>query len=443
MSEFNGLYNEIYQGLKEIPAYDVHTHINEEHMSARGLDDILLYHMVVSDLYSAGCPSGGRLSEFPQEEYRLKRLKEAVSYIENIRNTSCYFGVRTILKDLYGIDEEISENNYIKIDAIIKSKSGGEFARQTLKKCNIKKTTLEYVKRSEGKFDDIAEYSLEWAFFTRSQWGQFDTALIELEYAWGCASPGDPLPVTIGGDLSFLKKHIKTVDDVDEAMRYYCSLIPYNKVISHTQHISTDIAYRTVTKDEMAAALKNRSKAGPRETEIYANYIHEKYLTALEERKTNMVLQYSIGAEPLPYETGAKLRSETVFDVARLAARHSGLKFVFYLATQHQDQAFCTLARELPNVYLAGYWWHNFFPSVMSQIIAERIDMLSPSKVVGFFSDAYCTDWTYGKAVIVKKQLAKVLAEKVAQGQFSLNVALEYAKKIMHDTPKNLFNIKE
>ena len=132
MSEFNGLYNEIYQGLKEIPAYDVHTHINEEHMSARGLDDILLYHMVVSDLYSAGCPSGGRLPEFPQEEYRLKRLKEAVSYRKYPQHL-LLFGVRTILKDLYGIDEEISENNYLKIDAIIKSRSGGEFARQTLK----------------------------------------------------------------------------------------------------------------------------------------------------------------------------------------------------------------------------------------------------------------------------------------------------------------------
>jgi len=64
MSLVEKLYNEI----KEIEVFDIHTHIDASHPVARGLDDILLYHMVVSDLYAAGCPSGGRMPEYPEEE---------------------------------------------------------------------------------------------------------------------------------------------------------------------------------------------------------------------------------------------------------------------------------------------------------------------------------------------------------------------------------------
>ena len=55
----------IREGLAEIPLLDVHTHLDAAHLAARGLDDVLLYHMMVSELSSAGCPSRARLSEDP------------------------------------------------------------------------------------------------------------------------------------------------------------------------------------------------------------------------------------------------------------------------------------------------------------------------------------------------------------------------------------------
>src|SRR6202035_1918455 len=89
------------------------------------------------------------------------------------------------------------------------------------------------------------------------------------------------------------------------------------------------------------------------------------------------------------------------------------LKFQCFLASRHANQSLCTLARELPNFSLAGYWWHNFFPEVIRQIISERLDMLPATKQVGFFSDAYCVEWTYAKAILVRRQLAAVLAQRI------------------------------
>ena len=52
---------ELEAALAEVPILDIHTHLVGGKLAARGLHDVLLYHMVVSDLYAAGCPSGARL----------------------------------------------------------------------------------------------------------------------------------------------------------------------------------------------------------------------------------------------------------------------------------------------------------------------------------------------------------------------------------------------
>jgi hypothetical protein len=60
------LVDSLENALAAVPVLDVHTHLCGGKLAARGLHDILLYHMIVSDLYSAGCPSGARLTQFPK-----------------------------------------------------------------------------------------------------------------------------------------------------------------------------------------------------------------------------------------------------------------------------------------------------------------------------------------------------------------------------------------
>src|SRR5204862_3773185 len=124
-----------------------------------------------------------------------------------------------------------------------------------------------------------------------------------------------------------------------------------------------------------------------------------------------------------------------------MISRHPKLRFQCFLASRHANQALCTLARELPNFSLAGYWWHNFFPETIRQVIAERLEMLPVNRQIGFFSDAYCVEWTYAKAILVRKQLALVLAEKIEQGQYSREEALAIARTILDESPRTLLRM--
>jgi hypothetical protein len=162
---------------------------------------------------------------------------------------------------------------------------------------------------------------------------------------------------------------------------------------------------------------------------------------ACERLRQRIVFQFSFGAEPLPYETASRLSQRSIAQLAEMIGRHPGLPFQCFLASRHANQSLCTLARELPHLSLAGYWWHNFFPSVIRQVVAERLDMLPLNKQVGFFSDAYCVEWTYAKAVLVRKQLARVLAEKVLQGQFTRDEAVSIARATLYETPQSLLGM--
>jgi len=350
--------------------------------------------------------------------------------------------MKTLLADLYGWEEGITEQNWRRLDALIRAKSGACWAKEILNRANIKRVSTELWRGQGGLHDEVFQYSLEWAFFTRNQWNTYDTALLELEHAWNQETPGAPLGVTADKEALNFKKKIKDIDDVALAVAHYCEKIPYDKIISTASHLSTDITYASATREQMIEALKNRENATAKERDIYANYINELYYGALSEKAAKIVLNYSIGAEPLPYESGSKLRTETVFELAGLLDRYKNLNFSFYLSNLHQNQAMCTLARELPNVSLSAYWWHNFFPTSICQLISQRLDMLPANKQVGFFSDAYCVDWAYAKAIIVRKQLAKVFAEKIAQGQYSFDGALAIAGQIVYETPQELLFMK-
>jgi glucuronate isomerase len=123
------------------------------------------------------------------------------------------------------------------------------------------------------------------------------------------------------------------------------------------------------------------------------------------------------------------------------AARHPRLKFVCFLASRHANQSLCTLCQELPNFSLAGYWWHNFFPDIIRQVMAERLDMLPLNKQIGFFSDAYSIEWVYAKILLVRKVMAQVLGAKVALGQYTQDEAISIAKETLFETPQTVLGM--
>jgi hypothetical protein len=270
---------ELEAALADVPILDIHTHLVGDRLAARGLHDVLLYHMVVTDLYAAGCPSGARLTQFPDwptaDEARA-RITEAVPYLKHIQNTSSFWGVRIILRNMYGWTEPIDERNWKKLDGMIRERADDRaWAHAVLDRARIRRSGTELARRGCGQEDERLQYALEWGFFTRCQWGEFDTALYELERCWGKA-PESPAPIGAGARPS-TEQQIRSLDDVHAAIAHYVQSIPYGRVFATATHLSTDIDYRPVADLEMARALVRRHQAGPAERDCYASYVNDAF----------------------------------------------------------------------------------------------------------------------------------------------------------------------
>lgn len=439
----NSLARDLTLALGDIPVYDVHTHLVGDRLTAHGLHDVLLYHMAVSDLYAAGCPEGARLTQFPgfpDKAEAAARIEQAIPFLHRTRNTSNSWMVRTILRDLYDWTEPVTADNWRRLDAVVTERSAQPgWADGIFDRGRVARTNAEYGRRGDGSGDDSLSYCLEWGFITRVQWGEFDTPLYEMERCWSMPEAGLPMNIG-GGERPELPRTIRSAEDALAAAVHYVDQVP-EMVIGMVTHFSTDIDYTTPTAAQFDDALKRRASAGPAERTVYASFIHEAMLDEFERRRPDVVIQFSFGAEPLPYETGARMRQETLGQVAELMARHPGLRFQVTNATRHVNQGLCSIAREVPNLSLAGYWWHGFYPDAIKQAIGERLDMLPTTSQCAFFSDAYCVEWQYGKATLVRRMLAEALAERVERGQYGVDDALSIARSVLFESPEHLLGM--
>jgi hypothetical protein len=432
------------EAVRGLPLLDAHTHLVDGRLGARGLHDVVLYHMSISELHAAGCPSAERLTaypDWPDEHETQSRLVEAIPYLDSVRNTSIQWGIRMMLAELYNWKEAVTLDNWERLDGIIRERSDdGAWHREVMHRAGIQRACTELARREAGDDDDALQYALEWAFFTRCQWGEYDTALYELERCWG-KTPDSPMPIG-SGKRPVPERAIHSLRDVHEGIAWYVNQIPVEKILSTATHLSTDIEYQEISDTTMTRALERRGQATAAERDIYASYINEHFLTALEEKcGDSVVFQFSLGAEPLPTGTDSRLSQRTIAYVGKMVASHPGLRFQCFLSSAHANQSLCTLCRELPNLSLAGYWWHNFFPATMERVMAERLDMLPVNKQIGFFSDAYCIEWSWAKAEMIRRVLAKVLEDKIRLGQYDQESALSVAKSIFFDAPQELLGM--
>ena len=443
VKEVIAMKNQILNELNKLKIYDTHTHLTAAHMAARGLHDVMLYHMMVSELYSAGCPDGERLAEEVSDEEAARRIERAIPYLPYVRNTAIYKLMRRILSDLYDWNAPITLENWRILDQRIRDKynhNDPAWVEEIFKKAGVKRAVTEYCRKNQGEFDNLLQYSLEWGFFARNQWGHYDAALLELEHAWEQDEPGAPLPVT-AGNISF-KKRVQSVQDVYDAMDHYCDRIPVDKIVSTAQHISTDIHFCQATEEMMEEALKNRDHAGERERDIYSSFVFQRFLDTYQKKCSNVVFQFSIGAEPLPFETGSKLRTESVSDLANFLAKNPNMQFQAMLSSAYQNQAICTLVREFPNLSVIGFWWHNFFPAYIRRVMDERLDMLPLNRQITCFSDAYCADWLYTKCCLIKELLAEILAQRVEDGRYAFEEAVGIGRSLLVDAPEEVLNLR-
>jgi len=420
----------IHEALEAVRVIDVHCHLRPQKPAADSLADVLLYHHVWVELISSGMPqrelgSSGLPQEIADLELPpVERVRRALKYLPNIRNTTLGLMLRWLLADLYGV-EEVSEANLEWLYVYVRERGGDprwqeEVLRQ---RCGIE-----------------ASISVEHTGDPYSPALALGREGLPINLQDGKRSPSEVLASLD----AILGREVRTAGDYQEMLAKLIGGWSTRELrfvgLWPLPNMTPDLANECEATRLLEKARRGE-QLSPRELGSFTYYAVTASLDRLREGGPRTI-QLIVGAEVLPPHRSLTHWSERFTGaLGRLANAYEDFHFNLSSASDLYTQDLGILAKHIPNVSVAGYWWHTFYPYYIRKSLETRLDMVPMNKIVGFFSDAYHAEWCYPKLKLVKQITEDVLVDRVERGWYSLELALELVERLFHRNAKEIYGL--
>ena len=422
--------------IRDTPIVDPHTHLRCDRPTAPDLASIMSYHWIQTELRAVGMPAEDLDPSLPPDE----RVCRAIPFLRRMRNTAMSWCFYRILRDLYDFhDPNLTEANYRDVlDRVEVSGRDPQWAQEVLSgRCKIKTLVTSLGNKSDDpsknppnvKFMLDAHYlfcpgvatDLTPFFEGRTSKTAYYEALVSIL--------GDRIgdPVSLARALNdWLDKTVR--GDV----RFSNTFIP--------------IEQRFVEPDELATArVLTRAASGGDldgdDVDVLARFVSWTVLGWHHENRK--AFQIAVGAEYFICDGKSIPRFQETWtsQMARAFHRFPGARFDLMMASDVLAHEVAVLARQFTNVYVSGYWWHNFFPPTIEKNVSMRLQVVPMTKFGGFLCDAYYAEWTYGKLQVVSKAMASAFAHLIEAGYYEEEDVPPILKQILHDTPRDLYDL--
>ena len=141
------------------------------------------------------------------------------------------------------------------------------------------------------------------------------------------------------------------------------------------------------------------------------------------------------------FHTGLQAGNENTLDNARperltnLFRGHPKTRFdVFHCGLPWVEEA-GILAKYFANVWVDFAWVHAISPEMAARALRTYVDMVPRNKVLGFGGDYLVVEKVYGHLELARDGIARALSDRVADGAFTEDAALAWARAMLHDNP--------
>ncbi|HEX8204319.1 MAG TPA: hypothetical protein VF590_27825 [Isosphaeraceae bacterium] len=423
--------------IERTPIIDPHTHIRCDRPTAPDLAALMSYHWVQTELRAVGMPEEDAAPELPPDE----RVRRALPYLKRMRNTAMAWCLFRIFRDLYDFpDPELTEANYRDLyDKVAASGRDPTWARAVLRdRCNIRALVTGLGNRGAEPAEDPVDIYY----------------MLDAHYLFCPGVATDLTPFFTGRTrkaeyyeaLSALFGEApNSVVHLDRLLDAWLDRTVTGRVRFTNTFIPIEQRFAPPDESRVNAILDRLADDWPltdADADALARLVSWRILHWHHERRK--AIQIAVGAEYFICDGKSIPRFQETWtsDMARAFHRFGGARFDVMMASDVLSHELAVVARQFPNVYTSGYWWHNFFPATIERIVGLRIQMTPMTKVGGFLSDAYYAEWTYGKLQIVKKSMAAALARLVEAGFHEEDEVPPILQQILHDTPRDLYDLK-
>ncbi|ADV62713.1 hypothetical protein Isop_2134 [Isosphaera pallida ATCC 43644] len=439
--------------IDDVPIVDPHTHLRAVGPQARDLDALLSYHWVRSELIAVG------MSPTTWSDPSLNgpdRLRVMLPYLKRMRSTAMGWTLRKMLRDLYDVlepdlDESILERLEDQVQTTGRDPS---WAVEVLeRRCrlhtyvtslgNAAESDAQAVRGGGGPIPSRTIGTIKVRYMLDAHYLFCPGVATDLTPFF----PGrtekigyyDALCEAIGQRPDSTARLDRAVGDWLERVitgptRFSNVFIPIETRFRPPDVVAADAA--------LGRAARGQSLSASDLDELIAA-VSWAVLGWHHER--SKAFQIAVGAEYFICDGKSIPRFDPTWttEMARVFHHFGHARFDLMMASAVMTHDLAVLARQFPNVYLSGYWWHNFHPAAIESIIATRLELAPAMKVGGFLCDAYTAEWTYGKLELVKLGLTNALCRLIESRFLDEEDTPALLQQILHNTPRDLYDLND
>jgi len=430
---------EIKKIVDSVRVVDTHEHLMKEsdrlQMKADPLH-VFLPHYLSSDLVS----SGMKLEELnvirSTETILEERWGRFLQYWEKVENTGYAQAIKIAVKDLYGIDHFDSGTWKNLSEAMARRQQPG-FHRWVLK-------TMGGI---DVAINDVSTIDVDQDVAPVMRFEDYATAHSRNDLSVLSSRTGTP---------------IHTLDDLMKALE-----IEFTKVAQKMVGVKIGLAYlRTLFFDKVTyseaerafnriyrARTVSRKEVMPYPGRAIAVYTPQgpsfEDSKPLQDYVVHRILQLSEKNRlPVQIHTGLQEGNENILVnsdptlLTNLFMEYKEIRFDIFHAGYPYFRELAAISKNFPNVYVDLCWVHVISPGAARTILSEWLDMIPSNKILAFGGDYRFVEGSYGHIVLARRNIARVLEEKVSGGELESRQVQVLASRLLRENAKDLFSLR-
>ncbi len=423
-----GLESDLLDAIDDIPLVNTHEHIipEEERTSSRVDFFTLAGHYAINDAISAGL-SGEDLAVVRNPDAPLDMRWRAFEPFWNSARLTGYGRALSIaVEDIYGVDR-ISGSTLAEVNGRIEAMNRPGIYEELL----IRRSGIAY-----SVLDDYwnpAPVRPDPRFFVCAR--KFDR-YVAPQSAGDIGKLEELTDVSITG-LAGLKQAMETSfqQSLDIGMVAVKSTLAYNR----------EIQYAEVSERDAEASLQSLLNEQGTPPAGFRSRVDRPF-RPMEDHMFHHLVQLAAAHDvPVQIHTGLHAGNGNFIEnskpthLTNLFFLFPKVKFdLFHMSYPYQGEA-AAIAKVFPNVYVDFCWAHIISPSSARRALHEMLDTVPSNKIFGYGGDYRYPELSYAHAKIARRNVARVLSERVAEGSCSELDALDLGRRLLHDNPHALF----
>ena len=410
---------------------DPFSQIRLDQPSAASLAELMAHPGIQAELKSVGMPADAMAST----KEPLDRVKAALNYLPNIRNTATSWRFFRILNDLYDFTDPIIDHSNVQklADQVEASHQRPDWAKEVLgEKSRVDIVVTNLQNRSSGLNSADAEDALG---VTTRYYLDASFLLSHKVYSRD--------PHKKAAKPSYVSSLMKTLGESPSSFAHLNRLV--NEWLDNT--LTGQVLYTTARlpmkfrfsgPDEGSVNhLLERANSDISLTDDESDQLVHATAWAIlgwhhENRKTFQIM--ATGHSPFQPTTCPAM-------MTNLFQTFSGATFAILSGTSQLAFNINHLAAQVPNVAQVGNGKSGFVTDLIAYETALRLQVAPASKTAAFLSHAPSVEWTYGNLQVIRRGLAKALAAIIEDDYIHERQVPDTLRQILNRSPRAIYGL--